>query len=111
MSISRRDPAIGLIHHSDRASRYAGGDYQRMLNSAGMVCSMGRKGDCYDNAVVESFLGSLKAERVHRQQYRTRDQARRDIFAYIEFFYNRRRLHSSLGYLSPAQFEAAAKAA
>lgn len=111
MAISRRDPAAGLIHHSDRGSQYAGTDYQRMLASAGMVCSMSRKGDCYDNAPVESFFGSLKTERVHRQQYQSRDQARRDIFAYIELFYNRRRLHSSLGYLSPAQFEAAAKAA
>ena len=111
MAISRRDPAVGLIHHSDRGSQYAGNDYQGMLNSAGMVCSMSRKGDCYDNAVVESFFGSLKTERVHRQQYHTRDEARRDIFAYIELFYNRRRLHSSLGYLSPVQFEAAAKAA
>jgi len=111
MAISRRDLAAGLIHHSDRGSQYAGADYQRMLASAGMVCSMSRKGDCYDNAVVESFFGSLKTERVHRQQYLTRDQARRDIFAYIELFYNRRRLHSSLGYLSPVQFEAAAKAA
>ena len=82
-----------------------------MLTSAGMVCSMSRRGDCYDNAPVESFFGSLKTQRIHRQQYKTREEARRDIFEYIELFYNRCRLHSSLGYLSPAQFEAAAHAA
>lgn len=105
MAISRRDPAAGLIHHSDRGSQYAGGEYQRMLASAGMICSMSRRGDCYDNAVAESFFGTLKTERVYRQQYHTREEARRDIFRYIEVFYNRCRLHSTLGYLSPAQFE------
>jgi len=110
-AISRRDPEAGLIHHSDRGSQYAGADYRRILASAGMVCSMSRRGNCYDNAPVESFFGSLKTERVHRQQYQTREEARRDIFEYIEVFYNRCRLHSSLGYLSPAQFEVAATAA
>ncbi|MFQ5474150.1 MAG: IS3 family transposase [Dehalococcoidia bacterium] len=108
MAISRRDPDAGLIHHSDRGSQYAGADYQRMLGEAGMVCSMSRRADCYDNAPVESFFGSLKTERVHTQRYQTREEARRDIFEYIELFYNTSRLHSSLGYLSPAQFEAAA---
>lgn len=97
--------------HRRSGSTYGSRRVHRELVGEGMLCSMSRKGDCYDNAVVESFFGSLKTERVHRQQYRTREEARRDIFAYIELFYNRRRLHSSLGYLSPAQFEAAANAA
>lgn len=105
MAVGRRSPGPGLIHHSDRGSQYASFDYQEALSRQGMLCSMSRKGDCWDNAVVESFFSTLKTERVHHRLYRSRDEARRDIFEYIEVFYNRLRLHSTLGYLSPAQFE------
>jgi len=105
MATGRRQPGCGLIHHSDRGSQYASYDYQDALKSRGMLCSMSRKGNCWDNAVAESFFGSLKTERVYHRRYRTRDEARRDIFEYVEVFYNRVRLHSTLGYLSPAQFE------
>jgi putative transposase len=110
MAVRRRNPMPGLIHHSDRGSQYASGDYQRALESSGMLCSMSRKGDCWDNAVAESFFATLKRERVFHRRYRTRNEARRDIFQYIEVFYNRVRLHSTLGNLSPAQFEAAVPA-
>jgi putative transposase len=105
MAVGRRDPRPGLIHHSDRGSQYASDDYQKALARQGMLCSMSRKGDCWDNAVVESFFSSLKTERVHHRLYRSRAEARRDIFEYIEVFYNRVRLHSTLGYISPADFE------
>jgi putative transposase len=105
MAVGRRSPVPGLIHHSDRGGQYASNDYQKALERHGMRCSMSRKGDCWDNAVAESFFSSLKSERVHHRLYRSRDEARRDIFEYIEVFYNRIRLHSTLGYLSPAQFE------
>ena len=110
MAIGRRNPGVGLIHHSDRGSQYASEDYQNVLAKHGMVCSMSRKGDCWDNAVAESFFSRLKSERVCHRLYRSRAEARRDIFEYIEVFYNRVRLHSTLGYSSPAQFEAAAQA-
>lgn len=110
MAVGRRHPEPGLIHHSDRGSQYASNDYQKALCKQGMLCSMSRKGDCWDNAVVESFFSTLKTERVHHRLYRNRDDARRDIFEYIEVFYNRVRLYSTLGYLSPAQFESAALA-
>ena len=105
MAVGRRNPGSGLIHHSDRGSQYASFDYQKALEKHKMHCSMSRKGDCWDNAVVESFFSTLKTERVHHRLYRSRAEARRDIFEYIEVFYNRVRLHSTLGYLSPAQFE------
>lgn len=105
MAVGRRSPGPGLIHHSDRGCQYASHDYQAALLEHEMRCSMSRKGDCWDNAVVESFFSSLKTERVHHRLYRSRTDARRDIFDYIEVFYNRARLHSTLGYLSPAQFE------
>jgi transposase InsO family protein len=108
MAVSRRRPGAGLIHHSDRGSQYASREYQKALKSYGMVCSMSRKGDCWDNAVAESFFGTLKTELIHKRIYRTRQQARREVFEYIEVFYNRTRLHSTLGYRSPAQFLAAA---
>jgi putative transposase len=113
MATGRRNPGPGLIHHSDRGSQYASNDYQAALDEHEMLCSMSRKGDCWDNAVAESFFSTLKTERVHHRLYRSRDEARRDIFEYIEVFYNRVRLHSTLGYLSPAQFESStlAKAA
>jgi putative transposase len=105
MAYRRRRPADGLIHHSDRGSQYASEDYRNLLTCYGMQMSMSRKGDCWDNAPMESFFGTLKKELVHHRKYRTRDEARRDIFEYIEIFYNRERLHSSLGYLSPADYE------
>jgi transposase InsO family protein len=107
MAIKRRGPGLGLIHHSDRGSQYASADFQALLVKHGVRCSMSRKGDCWDNAPVESFFGTLKQELVFHQRYRTRQQARQSLFDYIERFYNRRRLHSKLGYLSPAQFEEA----
>jgi len=110
MAISRRRPGEGLVHHSDRGVQYACGDYRELLEANGIECSMSGKGDCYDNAVMESFFKTLKAELVYQQpgqEYRTRDEAMRSIFEYVEVFYNRRRRHSSLGYLSPEQFEAA----
>jgi putative transposase len=105
MAYRRRLPGIGLLHHSDRGSQYASFEYRRLLDRYGMQISMSRKGDCWDNAVVESFFGTLKRELVHHRRYRTKQEARRDIFEYIEVFYNRQRLHSSLGYMSPAEFE------
>jgi transposase InsO family protein len=106
MALGRRRPAEGLLHHSDRGTQYACGDYRDLLRSHGIACSMSRAGDCYDNAVVESFFKTLKVELVYQAHYATRAQARRAVFEYIEVFYNRRRLHSSLGYVSPEQFEA-----
>jgi putative transposase len=105
MAVGRRNPGPGLIHHSDRGSQYASNDYQTALKGYQMLCSMSRKGDCWDNAVAESFFSTLKTERVHHRLYKSRAEARRDIFEYIEVFYNRLRLHSTLGYVSPAQFE------
>jgi putative transposase len=108
MALVRRrpDPGAGLLHHSDRGVQYACADYQMLLEAHGLTCSMSGKGDCYDNAVMESFWATLKTELVHQQHYATRDQARQAIFEYIEVFYNRQRLHSSLGYQSPETFEA-----
>lgn len=100
-----RNPGPGLVHHSDRGSPYASGDYRRALARRGIVASMSRKGDCWDNAPMESFFHTLKTERVHHRVYATREQARRDLFQYIEGFYNPRRLHSALGYISPAEAE------
>jgi putative transposase len=106
MALARRRPDAGLLHHSDRGSQYASDDYQHLLASHGITCSMSGKGDCWDNAVMESFWATLEAELVHPEHYATREQARRSIFEYIEVFYNRQRLHSSLGYVSPETFEA-----
>ena len=105
MAISQRQPAPGLIHHSDRGSQYACGHYQAVLRRHGIIPSMSRKGDVWDNAPKESFYASLKSELVHTWARPTREQARRHVFEYIEVFYNRQRLHSSLGYRSPAAFE------
>ena len=105
MAYWRRKPGKGLIHHSDRGSQYAGSDYQKLLGIYGMICSMSRKGDCWDNAVAESFFHTLKVELIHRHKFRTRDEARRKIFEYVEMYYNRRRAHSTLGYLSPFVYE------
>ncbi len=103
MAVQRQRP--GLLHHSDRGSQYAAGDYRKSLKNNGIVQSMSRKGNCWDNAPMESFFGSLKAELVHGARYATRDAARRDLFAYIEGYYNRQRLHSALGYITPDQAE------
>lgn len=105
MALARRAPGAGLLHHSDRGVQYASDDYQALLASRGITCSMSGKGDCYDNAAMESFWGTLKTELVNHEHYQTREQARASIFEYIEVFYNRHRLHSSLGYVSPEQFE------
>ncbi len=104
MAWFRRQPAPGLMHHSDRGSQYASGAFQARLHEYGMVCSMSRKANCWDNAPTESFFNSLKNERVHGTRYDTRDAAIADVFDYIEPFYNRRRQHSTLGYVSPAKF-------
>ncbi len=105
MAIKRRHPEAGLLHHSDRGSQYTSADYQEHLVQAGIEVSMSRKGNCYDNAMMESFFGTLKAECTERHAYPTRSQARQSIFEYIETFYNRQRLHSSLGYMSPLAYE------
>lgn len=105
MAVENRRPAAGLLHHSDRGSQYAGGSYQDLLSAYRMLVSMSGTGNCYDNAPMESFFSTLKCEQVHFQDYNTRVEARTDIFAYIEGFYNRTRRHSSLGYLSPDEFE------
>ena len=108
MAISQRQPEPGLIHHSDRGSQYACFDYQAALERAGMLCSMSRKGDVWDNAPKESFFGRLKCELTHHWTRPPRAQARRELFEFLEVFYNRQRLHSSLGYQSPAAFEESA---
>jgi putative transposase len=94
-----------LLVHSDRGSQYAGDNFQRLLSMHGITCSMSRKGDCWDNAAMESFFHSLKTECIHHERYKTRDEARKSVFDYIEVFYNRQRRHSFLGYKSPEQFE------
>jgi transposase InsO family protein len=108
MAIQRQRPRRRLIHHSDRGSQYAAGGYRQLLDAAGMVQSMSRKGNCWDNAPMESFFHTLKTELVHHAAYATRDAAKRNLFAYIEGYYNRQRLHSALGYLTPEQMEAQA---
>ena len=108
MAVSRQLPEAGLIAHSDRGVQYASEHYQRTLTSHGIACSMSRRGDCWDNAPAESFFATLKKELVHHEVYETRTEARASLFEYIEVFYNRQRLHSSLGYVSPTDFEAAA---
>jgi len=111
MAIRRREPGRGLIHHSDRGSQYACHDYQDILEEHGMIPSMSRKGDCWDNAVIERFFRSLKSERTNHRCYPTREVARQDVINYIEMFYNNRRLHSYLGYVSPVEYEKLAKVA
>ena len=95
----------GIIFHSDQGSQYASESFRRMLRANGFIQSMSRRGNCYDNAVTESFFHTLKTELVNRTRYRTREEARRSIFEYIEIFYNRKRLHSSIGYRSPVEYE------
>lgn len=105
MALAHRQPEPGLLHHSDRGSQYSATDYRELLEQYGIVMSMSGKGDCYDNALMESFFGTLKSECVDRQSFASRAQARLVIFEYLEVFYNRQRLHSSLGYLSPVTYE------
>ena len=105
MAVGCRQPEPGLIHHSDRGGQYASAVYQRALRSHGMICSMSRKGDCWDNAPMESWFHTLKTELTFHENYWTWDQAKADIFEYIEVFYNRNRLHSALGYMTPTQYE------
>lgn len=106
MAIWQRRPKAGLIHHSDRGSQYASKAFRKLLKAHGFKGSMSRKGDCWDNAVAESFFGSLKQERVQWISYQTRYEAQQDVLDYITMFYNSRRLHSYLGYTSPNEFEA-----
>ena len=105
MAIWRRRPSVQLLHHSDRGSQYSSDQFQQLLAEHGVVCSMSRSGNCWDNAAMESFFSTLKTERTSRKVYRTRDEARADVFDYIERFYNVRRRHSTLDYLSPLQYE------
>jgi putative transposase len=105
MAIEQRGPEAGLMHHSDRGVQYASGDYQNILKEGQIVCSMSRKGNCWDNAVMENFFGSLKCEWVEDQVFATRQAAKESLFNYIEVFYNRQRRHASLGYVSPVAYE------
>lgn len=104
MALGRCQPKAGLIAHSDRGVQYASEHYQRTLKQHGIICSMSRKGNCWDNAPMESFFASLKKELVHHRKYQTRDEARQSLFHYIEVFYNRNRRHSAIGYQMPAKF-------
>jgi transposase InsO family protein len=105
MAFDRRDPGKGLLHHSDRGSQYASTDYQKILKDHGIICSMSRKGNCYDNAVAESFFGRLKSEWVNHNRYLSRSEAIRSLFYYIEIFYNRKRRHSSINYVTPQEYK------
>lgn len=109
MAIALRVPETGLVHHSDRGSQYASFDYQKVLEVHGIRCSMSRRGNCLDNAPVESFFGTLKNEHVHHRDFESVAQARAEVIDYIEDFYNSRRRHSALGYRSPVQYEAETK--
>jgi transposase InsO family protein len=108
MALERRRPTAGVLHHTDRGSQYAATAYSERLSRHGLTASMSRRANCWDNAVVESFFHTLKTELVHHRCYRTREEAQREIFEWIEVFYNRVRRHSTLGYRSPAEFEATA---
>ena len=111
MAVWKRKPGKGLIWHADRGSQYASGSHRALLKEHGITQSMGRKGNCWDNAVSESFFHTLKTERVHHQHYQTRAEAKQDIFEYIEVFYNRERIHSANNYLSPVDYEMQLKSA
>jgi len=110
-AVQQKRPAAGLIHHSDRGSQYCAHDYRKLLKQFKMKASMSRKGNCYDNAITESFISTLKREKVYSERYETREQAKVSIFEYIEVFYNRIRKHSSLGNKSPYEFIKITKAA
>ena len=105
MALWQRQPGAELVHHSDRGSQYTREAFQQLLADHGITCSMSAQGNCYDNACVESFFATLKRERVYRRRYRSRADARADLFDYIEVFYNRQRRHSRLGQRSPAEYE------
>ncbi|MGH3848798.1 MAG: IS3 family transposase, partial [Pseudonocardiaceae bacterium] len=105
MALFRRHRPRGVIVHSDRGSQYCSRDYQQLLDAHGLVCSMSKKGDCYDNAAMESWNHSFKVEAIHGERFTTREQAKDHTFDYIEAYYNQPRLHSALGYLSPVEFE------
>jgi len=105
MAVWRRGKPEAVLHHSDRGSQYTSDNFQRLLGELGVTCSMSRAGNCWDNSAMESFFKSLKTERTDRKTYRTRDEARADVFDYIERFYNNRRRHSTLGYISPVEYE------
>ena len=105
MAIWRRGKPDALLHHSDRGSQYSSEQFQRLMTDHGVVCSMSRSGNVWDNAAMESFFSLLKTERTARKMYRSRDEARTDVFDYIERFYNPKRRHSTIGYLSPMEFE------
>lgn len=105
MAASRRPGASGVLHHTDQGSQYASDDYQLALANLGLLCSMSRRGNCWDNAVVESFFGTLKTEFIHHERFQTRGEAKAKIFDFIEAFYNRRRRHSAIGNLSPVDYE------
>jgi len=106
MALAQRQPRPGVVHHTDQGVQYTSPLYRAVLAHHGLVASMSRKGNCYDNAAVESFFSTLKNELIHDRRYGTRDEARAEIFEFIEVFYNRQRLHQSLEYVSPAEFEA-----
>ncbi len=105
MAVAGRRPGPGLLHHTDQGPQYASQAYRQLLEQRGLTASMSRKGRCSDNAMVESFFSTLKNELVHDRDYRTREEAQAEVFEFIEIFYNRQRLHQSLGYLSPVTFE------
>lgn len=107
MATEHRAPRNPVIVHSDQGSTYASSEYQQQLKQQGLICSMSRKGECHDNAVAESFFGTLKTELVDHEDYYTRLEAKRSVFNYIEVFYNRQRRHSYLGYVSPVEYERA----
>ena len=111
MAPQRRRPGRGVIHHSDRGSQYTSEQFQRLLADQGVTCSMSRSGDVWDNSAMESFFSSLKTERIHRKVYQTREQAKADVFDYVERFYNPYRRHSTIGYVSPADYEKTAELA
>jgi putative transposase len=105
MAVCNNPKAAGVIHHSDRGSQYASAEYQKLLKDNGMICSMSRKGNCWDNAPMESFFHTLKTEWVYGLKYKTRQEAKASLFEYIEIFYNRQRRHSALQYMNPCQYE------
>ena len=105
MALNQREPRQGLIHHSDQGAEYTNHAYQNLVKEHNMVVSMSRRGECHDNAVAESFFKSIKVELVKQEKFKTPEEARSAIFEYIEIFYNRKRLHSTLGYLSPTEYE------
>jgi putative transposase len=105
MAVFRRGRPRAVLHHSDQGSQYTSENFQRLLESHGIPCSMSRRGNCWDNAAMESFFSTMKTERLSKKHYRTRDELRADVFDYIERFYNVRRRHSTIGYISPVQFE------